>query len=56
MPNATTNENVPSKFQNKDRFEVRKLVVAEFEDLGLVDKIEDYTNNVGYSERGRSTN
>ena len=51
-PNATTNENVPSKFQNKDRFEVRKLVVAEFEKLGLIDKIEDYTNNVGHSERG----
>ena len=51
-PNAATNDNVPSKFQNKDRYEVRKLVVAEFQRLGLVDKIEDYTNNVGYSERG----
>ncbi len=51
-PNATTNENVPTEFQNKDRYEVRKLVVAEFERLGLIDKIEDYTNNVGYSERG----
>lgn len=51
-PDATTNNNVPEPFQNKDRYEVRKLVVAEFERLGLIDKIEDYTNNVGYSERG----
>ncbi len=49
---ATTNENVPKPFQNKDRYEVRKLVVAEFEKLGLLEKIEDYTNNIGYSERG----
>ena len=49
---ATTNENVPAPFRNKDRYEVRKLVVAEFEKLGLLEKIEDYTNNVGYSERG----
>jgi len=49
---ATTNKNVPSDFQNKDRYEVRKLVVAKFEELGLLDKIEDHTNNVGYSERG----
>lgn len=51
-PDATTNKNVPSHIQSKDRYEVRKLVVAEFEKLGLLDKIEDYTNNVGYSERG----
>jgi len=49
---ATTNKNVPSDFQNKDRYEVRKLVVAKFEELGLLEKIEDHANNVGYSERG----
>ncbi|MFZ1289025.1 MAG: valine--tRNA ligase [Melioribacteraceae bacterium] len=49
---ASTNENVPENFRNKDRFEVRKLVVAEFQNLNLLEKIEDYTNNVGYSERG----
>ncbi len=51
-PDATTNNNVPQSFQNKDRYEVRKLVVGEFERLGLLDKVEDYNNNVGYSERG----
>lgn len=49
---ATTNNNVPDRFRNKDRYEVRKLVVDEMEKLGLLEKIEDYTNNIGYSERG----
>ena len=49
---ATTNENVPKEFQHKDRYEVRKLVVAKFEELGLLQKIEDYNHSVGYSERG----
>ncbi|MGE5680382.1 MAG: valine--tRNA ligase [Bacillota bacterium] len=51
-PDASTNGNVPEEFQNKDRFEVRKLVVERFEELGLLHKTEDYTNKVGYSERG----
>jgi valyl-tRNA synthetase len=50
--NASTNENVPKEFQNLDRYEVRKKVVARFEELDLLEKIEDYTNNVGYSQRG----
>ncbi len=49
---ATTNKNVPEEFQNLDRYEVRKKVVARFEELGLLHKIEDYTNKVGYSQRG----
>ncbi|WKZ69454.1 MAG: valine--tRNA ligase [Melioribacteraceae bacterium] len=49
---ATTNNNVPDDLRNLDRYEVRKRVVAKFEELGLLEKIEDYTNNVGYSERG----
>jgi len=49
---ATTNENVPSNYQFKDRYDVRKMVVTEFERLGLLDRKEEYNNNVGYSERG----
>ncbi|MBA4407506.1 valine--tRNA ligase, partial [bacterium] len=49
---ATTNGNVPKEFQEFDRYEVRKKVVARLEQLGLVYKIEDYTNKVGYSQRG----
>ena len=49
---ATTNKNVPEEYQGLDRYVVRKKIVAEFERLGLLEKVEDYTNNVGYSERG----
>ncbi len=35
----------------KDRFEVRKEIVADLDASGLVEKIEDYNNKVGYSER-----
>ena len=49
---ATTNENVPEEFRELDRYEVRKKVVARLEELGLMFKIEDYQNKVGYSERG----
>ncbi len=35
----------------KDRFEVRKLIVKDIEKAGQINKIEDYTNNVGFSER-----
>lgn len=49
---ATTNNNVPEDLQNLDRYEVRKKVIAKFEELGLMDKIEDYVHKVGYSQRG----
>lgn len=49
---ASLNRNVPEEFIGLDRYEARKLVVKKFEELGLLDKIEDYTNKVGYSERG----
>lgn len=49
---ATTNENVPDWLKHQDRYEVRKKVVAKFEELGMMHKIEDYQNKVGYSERG----
>ncbi len=40
------------RFSGLDRFEARKKIVERLEELGLIDKIEDYTHNVGYSERG----
>jgi len=51
-PDASTNDNVPEEFQNLDRDVVRKMVVKKFEELKLLEKIEDYTNKVGYSDRG----
>ncbi len=34
-----------------DRFDVRKQIVVDLEKAGNVEKIEDYINKVGYSER-----
>lgn len=39
------------KYQGLDRFEVRKKIVEDLNALGLVEKVEQYTNRVGYSER-----
>jgi len=49
---ATTNGNVPAGFQEIDRYEAREKVVDRLKELGLLFKIEDYTNKVGYSQRG----
>lgn len=39
------------KYHGMDRFDCRKQIVADLQELGLVEKIEDYDNKVGYSER-----
>ena len=38
-----------------DRFEVRKQIAKDLEAAGLIEKIEDYDNKVGYSERNPDT-
>ena len=48
---ATFNNNVPSNFQNKDRFEVRKMVLEILEKNGYLLKTENYIHKVGHSER-----
>jgi len=42
------------QFAGMDRFECRKKFVEELERLGLLEKIEDYTNNVGICYRCKS--
>lgn len=38
-------------YSGMDRFKVRKLIEKELEEKGLLEKIENYTNKVGTSER-----
>ena len=38
-------------YKNKDRFVVRKQIVKELEKSNAIEKIEDYKNKVGFSER-----
>ena len=49
--NGTLNENVPSEFIGLDRFEAREKVLSKLKELDLLEKIEEYVHNVGYSER-----
>ncbi|WP_289860876.1 valine--tRNA ligase [uncultured Muribaculum sp.] len=38
-----------------DRFDVRKQIAIDLEKAGLIEKVEDYENKVGYSERNPDT-
>ena len=40
-----------AKYHGMDRFDCRKQIVEDLQTLGLVEKVEDYDNKVGYSER-----
>lgn len=42
-------------YVGKDRMEVRRLIAADLEAAGLLEKVEDYDNKVGYSERNADT-
>ena len=48
---ARINENAPAAYQGLDRYEARQKVVAEFEALGLLDKIEPHTLMMPYGDR-----
>jgi valyl-tRNA synthetase len=50
-PDAKLNENVPERFRGLDRFDARKLVVAELEALGFIEKIEPHKLKVPRGDR-----
>ena len=49
--NAALNDEVPQKYRGLDRFEARKRVVADFEALGLLEKVEPHTLTVPRGDR-----
>ena len=51
---ATINKN-GGKYEGMDRYEARKAIVKDLEDLGLLVKIEDYSHNVGTHDRCGTT-
>ena len=51
---ATINAN-GGKFEGLDRYEARKQIVAELDEMGLLVKVEDYTHNVGTHDRCKTT-
>ena len=42
-------------YVGQDRMEVRKQIAIDLEAAGLLEKVEDYDNKVGYSERNADT-
>jgi valyl-tRNA synthetase len=48
---ATMNENAGAEFAGLDRFEARAKVIKRFEELGLLEKIEDYDVTLPHCER-----
>jgi len=53
-PDATISTQSPL-YVGMDRMECRKQIAKDLQAAGLMEKIEDYTNKVGYSERNPDT-
>jgi valyl-tRNA synthetase len=51
---AAINDNAAEAYRGLDRFDARKKIVADFEALGLLEKIDDYTLKVPRGDRSGS--
>ena len=50
-PDGTLNALAGEEFKGIDRFKARELVAEKLDEMGLLIRVEEYENNVGYSER-----
>ncbi len=50
-PEARISLAAPDRFQGLDRYEARRKVVAEFESLGLLERVEEHRHAVGHCYR-----
>ena len=50
-PDGVMTEAAGEDYEGLDRFECREAVIEQLKTAGLLVKVEDYTHNVGYSER-----
>ena len=50
---AKLNKNVPEKFVGLDRFEARKIIIADMEELGLLSLVEDTDHVVPHGDRSQ---
>ena len=53
-PDGTISE-AAGIYVGMDRMDVRKQIAADLQQAGLMEKVEDYDNKVGYSERNQDT-
>jgi valyl-tRNA synthetase len=51
---AALNENTPEKYRGLDRFEARRLIVADLDAAGLLEKIEDHDMVVPRGDRSHA--
>ncbi len=52
QPDGTLNENAPAAYRGLDRFEARKLIVADLAGIGMLEKIEPHSHAVPHAQRG----
>jgi valyl-tRNA synthetase len=50
-PDGTLNESAGPEFAGMERFAARELAAQKLEEMGLLVRVEDYENSIGYSER-----
>jgi valyl-tRNA synthetase len=50
-PDARMNDNVPERFRGLDRFVARKAVIKEFEEAGLLERVEDHRHSIPHCYR-----
>jgi len=51
---AALNDEVPAAYRGMDRFDARKKIVAEFKELRLLEKIEDYVVKIPRGDRSHA--
>ena len=49
--NAAMNDSVPEAYRGLDRFDARKKIVAAFDGLGLLEKVDDYEQKLPRGDR-----
>ncbi len=50
-PDGKMNENCPEEYVGLDRFEARKKIIKDLEDLDYLEKVEKHTHQVPYGDR-----
>ncbi|MEH6532560.1 MAG: valine--tRNA ligase [Photobacterium frigidiphilum] len=50
--NDAYNSELPAKYHGMERFAARKAIVAEFDELGLLEEVKDHDLTVPYGDRG----
>jgi valyl-tRNA synthetase len=52
-PDARLNDNVPERYRGLDRFVARKQIVADMDEAGLLDGVEDHRLMAPYDEKSK---